>query len=173
MNKGKKIISKNPLFTGKIKYLLQLFPNAKFIHIYRNPYMVFSSLRTAGRQIEKGTLPLKSANLPKKLRHEFIFRAYSDMMKTLFLQEKLIPPQNYIQLKYEDLEMNPLAELEKIYKGIDLNGFPELKSKYQQYIDSKKAYEKNIHTTLSTDLIDEIYHHWSFAIDKWGYEPPI
>jgi hypothetical protein len=40
--KGKKLILKNPSNTGRIKTLLGLFPNAKFIHIHRNPYYTFA-----------------------------------------------------------------------------------------------------------------------------------
>ena len=36
-------LSKNPPNTGRIKVLLEMFPNAKFIHIYRNPIEVFLS----------------------------------------------------------------------------------------------------------------------------------
>lgn len=34
---GRIFLSKGHTYTGKIKYLLELFPDAKFIHIYRNP----------------------------------------------------------------------------------------------------------------------------------------
>ena len=35
--KKDQIIIKNPLNTGKIKLLLEMYPDAKFIHIFRNP----------------------------------------------------------------------------------------------------------------------------------------
>jgi hypothetical protein len=40
---GKQIVYKNPTATFRIKHILQLYPNAKFVHIYRNPYEVLSS----------------------------------------------------------------------------------------------------------------------------------
>ena len=40
---GKRLIIKNPANSGRIKTLLKLFPDARFIHIYRNPYNVFRS----------------------------------------------------------------------------------------------------------------------------------
>jgi len=42
-NQQKQLILKNPSNTGRIKDLLKLYPNAKFIHIHRNPYNVFAS----------------------------------------------------------------------------------------------------------------------------------
>ncbi len=42
-NKGKRLILKSPPNTTRIKYLLEMFPGAKFIYIHRNPYHVFYS----------------------------------------------------------------------------------------------------------------------------------
>jgi len=40
-HRGKRLIVKNPANSARIKILLELFPHARFIHIYRNPYIVF------------------------------------------------------------------------------------------------------------------------------------
>ena len=49
---GRPLVLKSPANTGRIKTLLELFPDARFVHIHRNPYDVFRSvkhtLRTAG-----------------------------------------------------------------------------------------------------------------------------
>ena len=37
--------AKEPANTMRIKYLLRIFPDAKFIYLYRNPYDVFYSMR--------------------------------------------------------------------------------------------------------------------------------
>ena len=42
---NKPLLLKNPTNTARIKILLELFPDAKFIHIYRNPYDVFQSTK--------------------------------------------------------------------------------------------------------------------------------
>ena len=39
--KGKQLVLKSPLDTARLKILFEMFPDAKFIHIYRNPYEVF------------------------------------------------------------------------------------------------------------------------------------
>ncbi|MHA1758336.1 MAG: sulfotransferase, partial [Promethearchaeota archaeon] len=40
---GRQLILKNPVNTARVKLLLDMFLEAKFIHIYRNPYVVFAS----------------------------------------------------------------------------------------------------------------------------------
>jgi len=44
LNTGKdQLVIKNPVNTGKVKLLLEMFPDAKFIHIYRNPIVTYLS----------------------------------------------------------------------------------------------------------------------------------
>ena len=40
----KPLILKSPAHTGRIKFLLDMFPDARFVHIHRDPYTVFQSL---------------------------------------------------------------------------------------------------------------------------------
>ena len=42
-NKSRQLVLKNPPNTARIKMLLSLFPNAKFIYIHRNPFEVYAS----------------------------------------------------------------------------------------------------------------------------------
>ena len=43
---GYSVLSKNPPHTGRVKELVKMFPNAKFIYLMRNPYTVFESTRS-------------------------------------------------------------------------------------------------------------------------------
>ena len=43
---GTQYLSKNPPHTGRVRTLLEMFPNAKFIYLKRNPYTVFESTRS-------------------------------------------------------------------------------------------------------------------------------
>ena len=49
---GRPLVLKSPCHTARIRLLLEVFPDAKFVHIHRNPYDVFHSslhlLRTDG-----------------------------------------------------------------------------------------------------------------------------
>lgn len=42
-NRPRQLVLKSPCHTGRVKLLLKLFPNAKFVFIHRNPYEVFLS----------------------------------------------------------------------------------------------------------------------------------
>lgn len=162
---NKPILSKNPPNTARIKYLLELFPNAKFIHIYRNPYTVYlSTLKAFKKLINELTLQ-KCENIDLG---EEIFYNYHQLMKTFFSQQPLIPSENFVEIKFEEFERNPIHELEKIYSTLGLSDFNLMKSKYVENFDTLKSYQKN-QFSLTPELADEIYKHWHFTIDKWGY----
>ena len=40
---NKPIVLKSPPHTARVRLLLELFPEARFIHIVRDPYVIFSS----------------------------------------------------------------------------------------------------------------------------------
>ncbi len=50
---GKPILIKNPTYTGRPAMLKAMFPNAKFIHIHRDPFDVFLSMRNFWTQLFK------------------------------------------------------------------------------------------------------------------------
>ena len=41
----RRLLIKNPVYTARVSLLRAMFPDAKFIHIYRNPYLVFQSMK--------------------------------------------------------------------------------------------------------------------------------
>jgi len=47
---GARPLLKNPCHTGRVEMLLDLFPGAKFVHIYRNPYTVYLSNANSARE---------------------------------------------------------------------------------------------------------------------------
>ena len=165
---GKRLISKNPPNTARIKFLIDLFPEAKFIHIYRNPYTVYLSTRHFYRKtMEK----FKFQRISSELIEENMIKIYKDMMKTYFNEYKLIPKGNLVEIKFEDLEVDPIGQLKKIYLELNLSGFEENRIRFQNYLDQIKTYSKN-KFQLDNKTIKKIQKNWDFTINKWGYKVP-
>ena len=49
----KPLLIKNPVYTGRLRMLREMFPGAKFIHIHRNPYDVFVSMQNFYKKLLK------------------------------------------------------------------------------------------------------------------------
>ncbi|MFX1252381.1 MAG: sulfotransferase [Promethearchaeota archaeon] len=166
--KGKQIILKSPANTARIKLLLELFPDSKFIHIYRNPYIIFHSTL---HFYKKTILPFMLHKISDNELESNIFRIYKEMMTDYFKDKNLIPKQNLIEVKFEELEENPIEELHRIYTHLDLNGFKDAKPYFDKYLFSIKGYKKNKYS-FGPQFIEKIQKHWKFTIDKWDYNIP-
>jgi len=59
-NGGKQVLLKSLVNTARIKYILDLYPHAKFIHIYRNPYHVYMSTWKLYQKMMKSGTSLKN-----------------------------------------------------------------------------------------------------------------
>ena len=166
---GRQLILKNPANTARIKLLLNLFPDAKFIHIYRNPYVVYASMRNFYKKTIEGFM-LQS--VPDKQIENNIFSLYKQLMTSYFKEKQLIPHGNLIELKFEDFEVNTMNELNRIYSELDINGFEKAKNKMAFYLSSLSDYKKNTYN-LTHEIINSIKRKWDFTIKKWNYDIPI
>lgn len=167
-SKGKQLVLKNPPNTSRIKELLDMFPDAKFIHIYRNPYEVFNStVKMYSSLVPPFFLQKPDTDSP----HEVIFAVYEMMHKKFFAEKHLIPENNFIEIRYEDFLQDPFKTIESIYSKFSLPGFAEAKDGIKAYISEQKSYKTNRHK-FSREIIDEVSKRWDLTIKAWGYSKP-
>lgn len=162
---GTQYLSKNPPHTGRVKTLLEMFPNAKFIYLKRNPYTVFESTRSFFINTIK---PLKL----QPISDEDLIRNFVEVYKRLFYkfedEKHLIPEGNLVELKFEDFEKDAYGMTEDIYRQLNLPGFEESKDKIAQYLGKKKGYKKNQYK-YEDATVHTVEENWGMALDKWGY----
>ena len=163
---GKRLILKNCADTGRIRVLLDLFPNAKFIHIYRNPYDLFLSTRRLW-EVVLWRSQLQEID-PAEVDH-LVLQFYPRLMQQYLADKDLIPAGNLVEVCFEEFEAAPLAETRRIYEALDLPGFAEAEPAFGAYLASVANYEKNDYD-LTADVIDQVNRHWSLAFDTWGYQ---
>jgi len=167
-NNGKRLLLKNPANTARITTLLELFPKAKFIHIYRNPYKVYlSTIKMRNRVLDK--LALQNANQEEIEKQ--VIENYKRLMNSFFEQKKQIPKDKLIEIKYEDLVSDPIIQVKKIYSKLKLPGLKDALPGMKKYLDSKKNYKTNVYK-IDEKIPNHVYNNWSFTIDRWGYNPP-
>jgi hypothetical protein len=166
--KGRRLILKNPVNTARIKFLLDLYPNAKFIHIYRNPYEVYASTRHFYKTTVEAFMLQRISD---EEIEDNIFKIYSEMMKSYFRESRLIPKGNLVELRFEDLEKDPIAQLHRIYYSLDLKDYEKAEPIFLRYLQTIKSYKKN-KFDFSKELIDQVKEHWNFTLEKWGYNAP-
>jgi omega-hydroxy-beta-dihydromenaquinone-9 sulfotransferase len=162
---GKRLILKNPVNTARVKLLLELFPDAQFIHIYRSPYDVFASARHLHHELMNITA---LQTISPQDAEETVLTLYEDMMQNFFKQRTLIPVHNLVEVRYEDLEQEPLKELQRIYESLHLPGYSEAEPAFRSYLDSQQSYRKNSNN-LSVEDCKIVEQRWAFAFKELGY----
>jgi len=165
---GKRILLKNPPNTGRIKLLLEMYPDAKFIHIYRNPYTVYFSTK---KLYQKSTKLMRLQNLSPEQESNIILTIYKRLMQDYFDQASCIPKGNLVEIRFEDLEKDNLGVIKHIYDSLSLPNFEVAEPHIKTYLDTLKTYSKNDYE-IDDKTINTIQQHWKFTIDKWEYSVP-
>ncbi len=128
---GRRFISKNPPNLFRIKYILKMFPQAKFICIHRNPYHVISSfIRFAHPVMEE----ISFQNYDKKDLNIRLIRLYKLFLSKFKKDKNLIPKGNLIEVKYEDLISDELSVIKNIYEALNLEGFDRALPQMEKFL---------------------------------------
>ena len=165
---GKPLVLKSPVNTGRIDVLLRLFPRARFIHLVRNPYVVYPSTR---RLYEKMMSLVRLEPFPDGELDKNILMFYSAMMRKFQADSRQVPPGNLVEVRFEKLEADPLGTMRQLYTELGLAWSDTLEQELLVYLDSLAAYQRN-HHDLSTEDVEAVEHHWGFALDHWRYSFP-
>lgn len=163
---GTQFLSKNPPHTGRVKELVELFPDAKFIYLMRNPYTVFESTRSF---FTNTIQPLKLQEFSDEQIERNILEIYAKLYHKYEADKSFIPEGNLIEVRFEDFEADAFGMAHKIYETLGLPGWEEAKTAIGQYIGAKKGYKKNKYEYAgrTRELVEK---HWKFALDDWGYK---
>lgn len=165
---GRRLLLKNPVNTARVRLLLELFPDAKFIHIHRSPYRVFPSTKNMHRQLFAVTA---LQDVDEEHLEQTVLHLYREMMQRFLAEKHLIPAENLVEVRFDDLERDPLGTLRRIYTSLGLEGHDVAEPAFRAYVSSQQAYRKN-DFRLSAEDRAKVERHWGFAFDALGYERP-
>jgi hypothetical protein len=159
------LLIKNPVYTGYIRHLRQLWPQAKFIHIYRNPYRVFPSARHYFTRLlpelalqDYGDLPIDS----------LVLESYPFLMEALKTNTADLPPHQFAEVRFEALQRHPLQELKTLFEQLELPNFETAYPYFETYLAGLKDYRQNQYS-LDAATIRAIETTWQPYLERWGY----
>lgn len=165
---GRRLLVKNPVYTGRVKMLAAMYPGAQFIGMTRNPYEIFVSMR----------------NFYQKLLPQFALQDYDDvdidravlevyprLMEQLAADVAELPPGNYVQLDFDELEARPLAAVERIYATLGLDGFEAARPAFERYLASVSSYEKN-RFGFPPEVLELVDRNWGRYVAASSGSPP-
>ena len=166
IKKNKPIVFKSPTHTFRIPILLEMFPDAKFVYIYREPYAVYNSSIHLRRTLFAENALTKIV-MDEKMQDDTL-SLYTKCIETYERTRSLIPQGNLHEIRFEDLEADPLGEMHRIYTGLRLNGWENLEPAIQKQLPELTRYRKNSFNMDET-LMRKVYSRWKHSFDRYGY----
>jgi len=166
-NHSKQLVLKSPPNTARIKLLLSIFPNAKFIFIHRNPYDVYVSNQQFWKVTQK-IFALGGATTEEI--NSIILDTYSKMMHRYLLEKDLIPNGQLIEIRYDDFIEQPLEGMRKIYEEIELDNFNYCENKMKSFIDGQKSFVRLKHEIPKVEKeavsrkFEPFIRHWNYPL---------
>jgi hypothetical protein len=162
----KGFVSKNPPNTGRINELLEMFPNARFIYIYRNPMMVFQS---TVHFFTDTMAALQMQKISKEELEELVFGCYQSLIQDYEQQKSLIPEGHLVEIRYEDFVKDPLPAIESIYTQLDLSSYADALPAFQTYLESQQKFHRTKRQFTEDEKV-RVKQRLAFAFDLYGYK---
>jgi hypothetical protein len=161
----RRLILKSPPHAERIAAILELYPDARFLHIVRDPYVVYPSTLNLWRVLYAAHALHRPTweGLPEQ-----VFADFERMHRAVEAGKQLIPPRRFHELRYEDLTRDPLGQLEELYRALELGDFALARPHVESYLAGLTGYETNRYT-LTPEECREITRRWGAIIQQHGY----
>ena len=164
-NDGRQLVLKSPPNTARIKILLSMFPNAKFILIHRNPYEVYAS----NKRFWKVTNRIYALGTSRSVDiNNIILDTYSGIMHRYLLEKDLIPAGQLIEMPYQQFIQKPMENMQKIYEILQLHDFNYCENIMREYVERQKSYVRLKHE-LPPDEKAQVTKKVEPFLQYWGY----
>lgn len=115
---GRRLVLKSPSHTARIRFLLELFPGAKFVHISRPPAVVFRSNLFLARELQRAFA--LQPPLPEDEQEEIIACEYLATEQRYLADKALVPPGDLAEVRLQDLSADPVGEMRRVYRELGL-----------------------------------------------------
>lgn len=132
-------VMKSPTHTFRVPTLMEMFPQAKFVYIHRNPRDVIRSTVRLREVLftENSIGPLH----PECWLGQTV-DVYERCIRSYENAKHLIPGKQLVEIGFEDLEANPGEVVHRIHRELDLGGWektrPLLTSALAEFADYRK-----------------------------------
>jgi hypothetical protein len=165
---GRQLLIKNPVYTARAAMLAQMWPGSKFVHIHRNPYEVFFSMRNFFERMfaQFALEPWDNVDIDGA-----ILDTYTRMMDLCLRDTARLPEGSFVELSFDSFQKQPLEEVQRIYDALGIRGFETSDSRFRAYLASVAGYRKNTYN-YPPETVERISERFRPYIERWGYKLP-
>lgn len=147
---GKPLMLKSPPHTARLPILRDIFPQAKFIVIERNPEHVLASFSHLVQECYTHSF---IADTNEVELTEYMIEHYKIVQKSFQQAKRLIPEDQICSISFEELDKDPHGVLAKVYAQFDWNGVDSVQNLLTSYLEKIGPYQ-----VRNGRLSDELRH---------------
>ncbi len=162
---GRGLVLKSPPHTARIRLLIELFPDARFVHIHRNPYEVFDSTRRLHATC-RGYFSLQGLDYDDRER---VIDLYERTYRAFLRDRAVLPPGRFAETSFEQLRREPMCQLERIYDELKLPSIEPARPAFEQYLAGQSAYRPRTYAPPPDEVRGPIVERWRPMFEAWGY----
>ena len=161
-------VLKSPPHTARVGVLAEMYPESRFLHVVRDPFVVFSSTMRLWRSLHE----VQSLQVDRGDTLEpYVFAAFEEMYAAFDRDRAALAPGRLHEIRYEDLVADPVARLAEAYERLDLGGFDQVRPTLVETARSMKQYRTNTYVS-DPRIVAEISRRWGPFIERYGYAAP-
>ncbi len=162
----KRIVLKSPPHTARVRTLLEMFPRARFVHIVRDPYVLFPSTMKTWKRLYR----YHGLQVPRyEGLEEYVLATLPRMYEAFERDRGLIDPSRLCEVRYEDLARDPVGQMRRVYEELALGDFETARPAIEDYAARTRDYQPNRHE-LAPEMRAEVARRWRSYFEKYGYE---
>jgi hypothetical protein len=163
-----RLLIKNPVYTARMVRVLKLWPTARFIYIQRNPYEIYPSTVHYFREMLSQLALQDYAHVDVEA---FVLETFVRLTGQYEKDKGAVPPGRRTEVRYESLVQDPLGELERIHREVDLPLWDDARARINEYLEGIRDYRRNAYQHAADD-VERVGRAWGAIIERWGYEAP-
>ena len=167
----KRLVMKSPAHTARIQTLIKLFPEARFIHISRNPLAIYPSTVKLWKSLDS-VQGLHNPAQDDSWMEEFVFTVFETVFTRYEEDRKLIPDGHLAEIAYEDLAADPKAVMRRVYGQLELGDFSRAEAGMDAYLEGQGEYQPNVFE-LPENLHAKILKRCAGYIARFGYKDAV
>ncbi|MBM4009881.1 MAG: sulfotransferase [Planctomycetes bacterium] len=161
-------VLKSPPHTARLGVLAEMFPESRFLHVVRDPFVVIPSTLRLWRSLHD----VQSLQVDRgESLERYVFAAFAEMHAAFERDRAMLAPGRLFEVRYEQLVADPVATLAEAYERLGLGEFDRLRPALERQAAAMRKYRTNSYRH-DPRLVAEIATRCRGFLDRYGYAAP-
>lgn len=165
---GKRLLVKSALAGGRIRTMLEAVPDMRIVYLVRHPYDALPSLLSMFTRPWRWHSPHLRLDGPEG---QAFAQLGIDYYKAMYRLRQELPPEQYIEFRYDDLIADPQSAIECMYAHFGIPLSPDFRTRLEAEVRRAQQYNSNHAYDLAeygltrefiADELTEVLAHYGF-----------